>query len=100
MGLPQGNVMGLQLPLMEMFCLDQGLSGKFKTCPEGQKPPDCSSVLDLLKVGCSAPGLLPGTTTWYIAPLGEPDADIIPCRRPYVAGPPGSARAMGRTWHP
>jgi hypothetical protein len=60
-----------------MFCLDQGLSGEFVSCGPDQDPlnGDCSSVLDLMQAGCSATDLF-GNTTWYIAPLGEPDADV------------------------
>jgi hypothetical protein len=68
MGFPQGNVMGLAVPL-EVFCLDQ--AGKYRSCAAGQDPlkGECSSILDLLKGGCSNLG------AQFIAPIGEPDAD-------------------------
>ncbi len=69
MGLPQGNLMGLPVPI-EMFCLDQ--LGQYTSCAPGQDPlkGECSSVLDILKGGCSDLGVQ------FVAPIGEPDADV------------------------
>ncbi len=75
MGIPRAELIGLELPLLQTFCVDQGAN--IQTCAEGQEPSrgECSSFLDLMQMGCSTTNLLTGETTWYLKKVGEPDAD-------------------------
>lgn len=75
MGIPRAELIGLELPLLQTFCIDQG--SQITTCAEGQSPTrgECSSFLDLMQMGCSSTNLLTGEVTWYLKKVGEPDAD-------------------------
>jgi len=65
-GIPYINFLGISIASM---CPDQ--ASQIVSCTQGLSPTDgtCSSIIDLLKVGCSGGDLL------TLPPLGEPDAD-------------------------
>jgi hypothetical protein len=74
--IPLPNFFGIGLDFT-MLCGDQVTSHGLKACANGQADLDagkCSSILDLMKYGCSGKDLL-GQPTWVVSAIGEADAD-------------------------